>query len=105
LKSAAVQDFGILIVGHGSRESQANQEFTDFVNAYKTLNPHLDIRLAYTELAQPDTRTALLAFAPVRKKIIIVPLFLFTSGHVKNDIPLILAELKPRFPTNTFIAT
>lgn len=98
-------DHGILIVGHGSRESKSVEEFERLVSAYRELHPEFEVRVAHVELTPPDVKTALYQFALCRKKIIIVPLFLFTSGHVKNDLPLIINELKVRFLNHHFIVT
>ncbi|MEO7161484.1 MAG: sirohydrochlorin chelatase, partial [Bdellovibrionia bacterium] len=94
---------GILIVGHGSREERSNREFEDFVSSYRLTHPNRDVRSAYIELAKPDVKAVLIEFAQSHKQITIVPLFLFTSGHVKNDIPLIIHELQPRFPGHRFL--
>ncbi|TGM98368.1 CbiX/SirB N-terminal domain-containing protein [Leptospira yasudae] len=94
---------GILIVGHGSREASSSEEFETFVEGYRRLHPESEIRIAYVELARPDLKTALREFASTRTKILIVPLFLFASGHVKNDIPLILSDLKEEFPSHKWI--
>ncbi|WP_061248061.1 CbiX/SirB N-terminal domain-containing protein [Leptospira alstonii] len=95
--------FGILIVGHGSRENSSRQEFETFVQGYAALRPEYEINIAYIELAKPDLKTALRGFAKTHKKILIFPLFLFASNHVKNDIPLILSDLKEEFPNHRFI--
>jgi sirohydrochlorin cobaltochelatase len=36
--------------------------------------------------------------------VVVVPCFLFTAGHVKNDIPLALAAVRPKFPQVRFEA-
>ncbi len=58
----------------------------------------------YVELAEPVFKTALLEFAKTQNRILIFPLFLFASNHVKNDIPLILSDLKEKFPNHRFIS-
>jgi sirohydrochlorin cobaltochelatase len=96
---------GILIVGHGSREERSNQEFETFVSAYRLTHPGRSVRFAYIELAKPDVKIVLIEFAKTHKQITIIPLFLFASGHVKNDIPLIIHELQPRFPGHRFLVS
>ncbi|AOP36524.1 ferredoxin [Leptospira tipperaryensis] len=98
-----MNSFGILIVGHGSRENASNLEFEEFVEGYRNLHPATTIRTAYIELTTPDFKTTLREFAFTHKKIVILPLFLFASGHVKNDIPLILSDLKEEFPEHRFL--
>ncbi|EMN44611.1 sirohydrochlorin cobaltochelatase-like protein [Leptospira weilii str. LNT 1234] len=43
-------------------------------------------------------------FAKTKNRILIFPLFLFASNHVKNEIPLILSDLKEKFPNHRFIS-
>ncbi|EQA55477.1 CbiX/SirB N-terminal domain-containing protein [Leptospira kmetyi] len=100
-----MKDFGILIVGHGSREVSSKMEFETFVREYAKTRPTNEIRIGYVELAEPDLKTSLRQFAKTHSKILILPLFLFASGHVKNDIPLILSDLKIEFPFHEFIVS
>ncbi|WP_061206419.1 CbiX/SirB N-terminal domain-containing protein [Leptospira santarosai] len=94
---------GILIVGHGSRETCSGSEFETFAEGFRKLHPEYEINIGYVELAKPDLKTALREFAKTRRRILIFPLFLFASNHVKNDIPLILSDLKEEFPNHRFI--
>ena len=95
----------VLIVGHGSRDNRSNSEFEQFVSGFQNFRPDLDIQFAYIELVQPDLKTALRKISQKSKKTVIIPLFLFTSGHVKNDIPLAITSLQKEFPTNSYIVT
>ncbi|EQA62442.1 CbiX/SirB N-terminal domain-containing protein [Leptospira alexanderi] len=95
---------GIFIVGHGSRELSSSTEFETFVEGYRKLHPEYEICIGYVELAEPAFKTALLEFAKTRNRILIFPLFLFASNHVKNDIPLILSDLKEKFPNHRFVS-
>ncbi|EMS88801.1 CbiX/SirB N-terminal domain-containing protein [Leptospira noguchii] len=95
---------GILIVGHGSRESSYDGEFKKFVEGYHNLHPEYEIRTAYVELSKSDVKTTLREFSKTHNKILIFPLFLFASNHVKNDISLILSDLKREFVNHRFIS-
>ena len=55
---------GVLIVGHGSREAAANDEFEAFVAAYAERNPGFDVAYGYVELARPALVDALRARKP-----------------------------------------
>ncbi|UOG32537.1 CbiX/SirB N-terminal domain-containing protein [Leptospira noguchii] len=95
---------GILIVGHGSREPSYDGEFRKFVEGYHNLHPEYEIRTAYVELSKSDVKTTLREFSKTHNKILIFPLFLFASNHVKNDISLILSDLKREFVNHRFIS-
>jgi sirohydrochlorin cobaltochelatase len=102
--SAPVSSIGVVIVGHGSRDPQANMQFEELVNRFRALRPELDISHGYVELASPSLEQALTASAARNTHVIAVPLFLFSAGHLKNDIPLALAAARSRNPRVVFSA-
>lgn len=95
----------VLVVGHGSRQQSANADFEALVEAYRRRRPDLDVRCAYIEIARPALAEALaeLGHAACRQ-VVVLPLFLFRAGHVKNDIPLALAAARRVFPATRFLA-
>jgi sirohydrochlorin cobaltochelatase len=94
----------VLIVGHGSRDAAANQEFEQLVARYQARRPELEPRYGYVELAQPSLADALAAIPPDRQEVTLLPLFLFAAGHVKNDIPLALSRARRELPCVNFHA-
>jgi sirohydrochlorin cobaltochelatase len=95
---------GLLIVGHGSRDRAANVEFEALVAVYRSARPTLEVTHGYIELAAPPLATALRDLAGRVDRVIVLPLFLFAAGHVKNDIPLALARARRECPTVRFTA-
>jgi sirohydrochlorin cobaltochelatase len=95
----------VVIVGHGSRDPKANTEFEDLVHRFRSLHQEFDISHAYVELASPSLAEVLSASAGRHDRVVVVPLFLFTAGHLKNDIPLALAAAREQFPKVEFTAT
>lgn len=96
---------GLLIVGHGSRDPHANIEFESLVAAYRARRPDLDVAHGYVELAHPLLCTGLRDLAQRVESVVVLPLFLFAAGHVKNDIPLALSQARQEFPTVRFTVT
>jgi sirohydrochlorin ferrochelatase/(2Fe-2S) ferredoxin len=96
---------GLLIVGHGSRDSRANLEFEALVEAYRAARPALTVIHGYVELARPSLAMALGELADRVETVVVLPLFLFAAGHVKNDIPLALAQIKQNHPRTQFVVT
>jgi len=94
----------ILIVGHGSRDRAANDEFLAFVASYRSRGSDADVDHAYIELAHPSLADALSAVASRSNDVVVVPLLLFAAGHVKNDIPIALARARNDHPTVRFHA-
>jgi sirohydrochlorin ferrochelatase/(2Fe-2S) ferredoxin len=95
---------GLLIVGHGSRDPSANVEFEALVAAYGSARPDLHVSHGYVELARPSLATALRDLAQQADPVVVLPLFLFAAGHVKNDIPLALSQVRHDVPTVRFTA-
>lgn len=93
---------GLLIVGHGSRDPSANVEFEALVAAYRVARPDIEVAHGYVELARPSLSTALGNLAQRTNSVVVLPLFLFAAGHVKNDIPLALSQARQDFPTARF---
>lgn len=86
----------VLIVGHGSRLSGANQEFEALVAAYRQQHPEYEVRHGYIELAAPSLDEALSALIGegYAGTVVLLPLFLFQAGHAKNDLPLAIARAR-----------
>ncbi len=95
---------GILVVGHGSREQASNREFEELVGGIRLRRADSDVQHAYVELAAPSLAEGLDAIASRNDRVVLAPCFLFTAGHVKNDIPLALAAARRKFPTVRFTA-
>jgi sirohydrochlorin ferrochelatase/(2Fe-2S) ferredoxin len=95
---------GVLIVGHGSRNPAANAELERCVADYRARHPELDVAYGYVELAQPTLDDALRALGERCARVVVLPLFLFASGHVKNDLPLALERVRALCPATRFIA-
>ena len=95
---------GVLLLGHGSRDPQANAEFEHLVAAYRARRPDLAIAHAYVELAAPSLPEALDGLAASCGLIVVLPAFLFAAGHIKNDVPLAFAAASVRSPRTRFLS-
>jgi sirohydrochlorin cobaltochelatase len=94
-----------VVLGHGSRNQAANDDFERCVDAWReSRRDGALVAHAYVELAHPSLDSALDAIAPRADEVVVVPLFLFSSGHIKNDVPLALARARKRFPEVQFVA-
>lgn len=87
----------LVIVAHGSRLQQSNDEVINFTNKLKELNKSkIDIKYAFLELAKPSIKESI---EEIIKKgdsldIQVLPYFLAEGKHVKVDIPNELEELR-----------
>jgi sirohydrochlorin cobaltochelatase len=98
----------VLLVGHGSRDEQANAEMTALVARYRrAVAERADpptVAHAHVELAQPLIDQALAALAATHDRIVVVPLFLLLVGHAKNDIPIALERARAAFAGVEFLS-
>lgn len=79
---------GLLIVGHGTRETLGAAEFRQTVQRVARRSDRFDVQPCFLELASPSIAEGArqLAERGVRN-IRAVPLLLLAAGHVKVDIP------------------
>jgi sirohydrochlorin ferrochelatase/(2Fe-2S) ferredoxin len=94
----------IVLLGHGSRERRSNVEFESLADRLRKRWPSRAVIHAYVELAQPSLAEALKQAASIANRVVILPCFLFTAGHVKNDLPLQLFHARNDFPEVQFMA-
>lgn len=87
-----------IVVGHGSRSAAAQAAFEAFVAQYRRRHPTERISSAHLELAEPRLPEALAEAAHGVERVVLLPLFLFAAGHVKNDLPLAVAACQRAHP-------
>jgi sirohydrochlorin cobaltochelatase len=90
---------GLVLFAHGARDPRWARPFEDVAARVRAHEPALPVRLAFLEIMAPSLREAgeaLLAEGCTR--VDVVPLFLGTGGHVRKDLPALLAELAAAHP-------
>lgn len=98
-----MQDKGIILFGHGSRDPLWRQPIEAVAARLAATQPGLPVRCAYLELDTPDLPTAAadLVAGGVRR-ITILPLFLGTGRHAREDLPQLLGQLQAAHPQVQF---
>ncbi len=82
---------GVMVCGHGSRDTEAVSEFEAIANGLKERLPQYDVDSGFLEFARPIIRDGLDALRGRGvRRILAVPGMLFAAGHAKNDIPSVL---------------
>jgi sirohydrochlorin cobaltochelatase len=82
---------GIVLLGHGSRDPEWSQPFEKIAVSVGRRLPAVAVALAYLEHG-PSLEEAVAALAAKgAMSIRVVPLFLGQGGHVKEDLPKLLA--------------
>jgi len=90
---------GLLLVGHGTRDAQGVAEFFETAGQVARLSPGQAVEPCFLELAEPTIAggVARLADRGVRR-IVVVPVLLFSAGHDQRDIPAAVAAACQRYP-------
>lgn len=100
-----MERIAILVLGHGSRRTCANDEVEATAAALRRRHPHLDLSHAFIELAEPLLDDALARLAARADRVAVLPLFLFEAGHMKEELPRALQSARSAFPAVRFDAS
>jgi sirohydrochlorin cobaltochelatase len=104
ISSSEKDRIAIVLLGHGSREPRANADFEQLAHELQRKWPSHPVVPAYIELAQPSLASALEHAATLVDRVVVLPCFLFTAGHIKNDLPLELLRARRANPKVEFLA-
>ena len=90
---------GLILFAHGARDARWAEPFEAIAARARALQPGWDVRVAFLELMTPTLADAGAAMvASGRTQVDIVPLFLGTGGHVREDLPALLKALRAAHP-------
>jgi sirohydrochlorin cobaltochelatase len=93
----------ILIVGHGSREKEGNDEVDDFADYWRSKRPNDRIEVCFIEFAEPLLDAGLEKAAKNSERVIVMPLIINAAGHVKMEIPSYIKAARLNHPDVQFI--
>jgi sirohydrochlorin cobaltochelatase len=90
---------GLILFAHGARDPRWSLPFEAVARSVREREPQLSVQLAYLEFMSPTLLDAghTMALAGCTH-VDVVPLFLGAGGHVRKDLPLLLAELATSHP-------
>ena len=90
----------ILLFAHGARDPSWAEPFRRIVARLRHKQPGTRIGLAFLEMMLPtlDSAVAELAAEGIAH-ITVVPLFLAQGGHLKQDLPRLLDDIRKHYPT------
>lgn len=89
----------LLIAGHGTRDEAGARELLALVERVRALAPGLRAAGGFIELSMPPVASAAADLVDAgARDIVVVPLMLLAAGHVKNDIPALIACLRLQYP-------
>jgi sirohydrochlorin cobaltochelatase len=96
----------IILFAHGARDPEWAAPFQRIAARLREARPNLPVQLAFLELMQPALADAVAGMAADGiTRITLVPLFLAQGGHLKEDLPRLLDDVRRRYPSVTIDVT
>ena len=95
----------LIVLAHGSRRLEANQEIVDLAHQVKTLekNEYAIVEHAYLEIAEPTLLQCIdIVIMKGVSNITVLPYFLNSGNHVKRDIPAMIETAIQAYPDCQF---
>lgn len=90
---------GIVLFAHGARDPQWSKPFEAIRDRVRASRPEYPIALAYLELMSPTLEEAIDAVCGEgASSVTVFPLFLAQGGHLKQDVPRILGQIRASRP-------
>ena len=90
---------GIVLFAHGSRDPLWRAPIEAVEAHIRAHHPGVAVRCAYLELTTPDLSQAVEDLVDQgATAVTIVPMFLGTGKHAREDLPVLVAELRARHP-------
>ncbi len=90
----------ILLFAHGARDPGWAEPFRRIAARLKAAQPGLRVELAFLELMEPRLAEAVAALSGEGIGLItLVPLFLAQGGHLKEDLPRLLDDIRRQHPS------
>ena len=90
---------GIVLFAHGSRDPLWRAPIEAVEAHIRAHHPGVAVRCAYLELTTPDLPQAVEDLLDQgATAVTIVPMFLGTGKHAREDLPMLVAELRARHP-------
>jgi sirohydrochlorin cobaltochelatase len=87
-------DLAVLVVGHGTRKPSGQQQLKELVEQMRRIEPSWRMEASFLELAEPTIEQAIEGLAAQGfRRIVVVPILLFTAAHAKSDIPDAVSEV------------
>ena len=88
---------GIVLFAHGSRDPEWSRPFEQIALSLKKQLPAVAVALAFLEHGASLDEAVAALIAKGAASIRIVPVFLGQGGHVKEDLPRIVADAQRAF--------
>lgn len=89
----------VLLFAHGSRDPLWHRPIQAVAQRMAELNPDVATRCAYLELTEPTlAQAAAELIESGATQLTVVPMFLGVGKHAREDLPVLLADLRAQHP-------
>jgi sirohydrochlorin cobaltochelatase len=96
----------IILFGHGARDARWREPFDRLAKLWQAQHPTSMIALAFLEMMQPSLENAVASLmGSGATTIVVVPVFFGQGGHLRHDLPVLLADCQKKFPQISLSAT
>ncbi len=93
----------IILFGHGSRDALWHLPIQAVAERIRVTSPTTTVTCAYLELTEPSLAVAAVSLiATGVSNITILPMFLGTGRHAREDLPMLVTELQQQHPDIRF---
>jgi len=94
---------GIVLFAHGSRDPLWHKPVQAIADTIRAKAANARVACAYLEWSTPDLPTACAALIDAgARSLRVVPLFLGVGKHAREDLPVLMAQLRERWPHIVF---
>lgn len=93
----------VLLIAHGSRRTDANDDLARLAEVVRQQGPYPLVEISYLELAQPSiTEGARRCISCGAETVLMLPYFLSAGAHVTGDLDRFRRELAVEYPDVVF---
>jgi sirohydrochlorin cobaltochelatase len=94
----------VILFAHGARDPEWASPMRRVQAAIRQQAPEMSVELAFLEFMTPDLPSCVAAqIAAGAGKVVILPMFIAQGGHLKREVPEMLAQLRSTWPDVEFI--
>ena len=95
MSAEPTESTGVLLIAHGSRRTEANEDLARLAESVKQRSPYRAVEIAYLELTEPTIpEGARRLIEQGVQRILMLPYFLSAGAHVADDLQRIRRELQ-----------
>jgi sirohydrochlorin cobaltochelatase len=96
---AKITDRAIVLLAHGARDPRWGEPFLRVAEQVRAEAPELAVELAYLEHLSPSLMEAVRGLVDGgARSIRVVPLFFGRGGHLREDVPRLIAAIAAELP-------